>query len=185
MEIIGNMSDINKYLSETKQIIDKINQQDIYKMWETLHNLKGRLFIIGVGGSAANALHAVNDFRKMRGIEAYTPMDNIFEYSANINDFGYELSFKKSLITSKLNSNDCILVLSVGGGNEKTSYNIVRALEYARSINVKIIGIVSRDGGYTAKVTDVCIIIPIINENNITPHAEELQSIILHLLVTI
>lgn len=178
------LSYINNYLSETIKIIDIIDQQQIYKMWEILHNLKGRLFILGVGGSGANARHAANDFRKIMNIETYTPLDNVYELTARINDDGWHGSFREWLKVSKLNKDDIILVLSVGGGSESTSYNIVRALKYAESVGTKIMGIVSRDGGYTAKVADVCIIIPIVNESNITSHAEELQSIILHLLVS-
>jgi D-sedoheptulose 7-phosphate isomerase len=177
------MNYINKYLNETKEIIDKINQQDIYKMWKILHNLKGRLFILGVGGGAGNASHAVNDFRKIMGIDAYTPTDNVSEFSARINDDGVESSFIEYLKVSKLNHHDCILVFSVGGGNEKTSYNIVKALKYATTVDSLILGIVGKDGGYTPKVAHVCIIVPIINKNTITPHTEELQSIIWHLLV--
>ncbi len=179
------MEFINKYLNETKEIIDQINQQDIYKMWGILHNLKGRLFILGVGGSGANACHAASDFRKIMNIETYTPLDNVYELTARINDDGWHGSFREWLKVSKLNKNDIILVLSVGGGSEKTSYNIVRALQYAAELGTKIMGIVSCDGGYTIKVADICIIIPIVNKTNITPHAEELQSIILHLLVSI
>lgn len=181
MEIIGNY--INKYLEDTIKIINKIDRNKIFEILFILRNLKGRLFILGVGGGAGNASHAVNDFRKIMNIEAYTPMDNISEYSAYVNDCGHELSFKASLVTSKLNSNDIIMVFSVGGGNDKTSQNIVKALEYGKEVGCIIIGIVGKADGYTARVADVCLITPHINKNFITPHTEEIQSIVWHLLV--
>lgn len=174
---------INNYLNETIEIINKINRQDIYNVWKILHNLHGRLFILGIGGGAGNASHAVNDFRKIMDLEAYAPTDNIGEFSARINDDGWNSSFIEYLKVSRLNKNDCIMIFSVGGGSDKTSYNIVMALEYADYIGTKVVGIVGRDGGHTAKLSDACIIVPTVNQETITPHTEELQSIIWHLLV--
>lgn len=174
---------INKYLNETKEILNLIDKQSIYNIWQILHHLNGRLFILGIGGSAANASHAVNDFRKIMGIDAYAPTDNISEFSARINDDGWQTSFVEYLKVSNLSRNDCIMILSVSGGNEKKSKNIIKALEYADIIGTKVIGIVGGDGGYTAKLSDICIIVPTINEDMITSHTEELQSIIWHLIV--
>jgi D-sedoheptulose 7-phosphate isomerase len=146
----------------------------------------GRLFVLGVGGSAANASHAVNDFRKIAGIEAYAPTDNVSELTARTNDEGWATVFEKWLEVSRLNGRDGILVLSVGGGNleKQVSPNLVGALEYARSAGAKILGIVGRDGGFTAKVADVCVLIPVVNAAHITPHSEAFQAIIWHLLVS-
>ncbi len=177
------MNYIDEYLNETKEIIDKIDQNEIYNIHKILHNLHGRLFILGVGGGAGNASHAVNDFRKIMSIEAYTPTDNVSEFSARINDNGWNDSFIEYLKVSKLNSNDCVLVFSVGGGNNDTSANIMYALTYAHDVNATIIGIVGKDGGYTAKIADACVIIPIINKYTHTQHVENFQSIIWHLLV--
>lgn len=173
---------IEQYLNETIEIIKRLDQNKIFEIHQILKNLKGRLFILGNGGSGANASHAVNDFRKITKIEAYTPIDNVSELTAIINDMGWEYSFVSYLRESKLSFNDCILILSVGGGTEQTSYNITKAIDYAKEIGSTIIGIVGKDGGYTAKVADVYLIIPTINDKTITSHTEELQSIILHLL---
>ena len=143
----------------------------------------GRLFIIGVGGSAANASHAVNDFRKMCKIECYTPVDNVAELTAWTNDNGFDVIFANWLEGSRLNKNDAVMVLSVGGGSEKTSKNIVCALEYAKNIGSTVIGIVSRDGGATKKLADVAVLVPIVHDQRITAHAEEWQHVIWHLLV--
>ena len=174
---------INEYLQEIKQIVDLLDQAEIQKMLDILKNLKGRLFILGVGGSAANASHAVNDFRKVAGIEAYAPTDNVAELTARTNDDGWNKVFVDWLSVSKLDEHDCLLVLSVGGGNENVSVNLVEALNYAYEKNAKILGIVSRDGGHTKRVADVCVLIPIVNDKTITPHAESFQEIIWHYLV--
>lgn len=174
---------IDEYLNETIEILKQIDRNKIQQILDILKNLNGRLFILGVGGSAGNASHAVNDFRKIMGIEAYTPTDNVSELTAITNDDGWENTFQHWLLRSKLNKNDCILVFSVGGGTSKTSSNIVQALEYGKFVKCKIIGIVGRDGGFTHKVADVCLIIPTVNEKTITPHTEEFQSIIWHLIV--
>src|SRR3990167_11353323 len=163
------MEFIKQFLSETTQIIQQINLPEIEKTAELIAAIAkngGRMFILGVGGSAANASHAVNDFRKIVGIEAYAPTDNVSELTARINDEGWDHCFSRWLEGSHLNSKDAIFVFSVGGGNEEKaiSVNLVRALQYAKKQQAKILGVVSRDGGYTAKVADACVIIPIINE---------------------
>ncbi|MDP2972804.1 MAG: SIS domain-containing protein [Deltaproteobacteria bacterium] len=146
----------------------------------------GRLFFLGVGGGAANASHAVNDFRKICGMEAYTPTDNVSELTARTNDSGWESVFVDWLRGSKLNSRDAIFVLSVGGGNSEknVSVNLIRALDYAKGVGAKIFGIVGRDGGFTAKMADACVIIPTVNPETITPHTESFQSVLLHLIVS-
>jgi len=175
-----------QYLSETKQIADGVDQLEIIKAIEILSILKtegGRLFILGVGGSAANASHAVNDFRKIAGIETYAPTDNVSELTARTNDEGWDTIFVEWLKTSKVNNKDAILIFSVGGGSEHTSLNIKRAIDLAKERNAKIIGIVSRDGGYTKRNSDACVLIPVIAQDRITPHAEGWQGIIWHLIV--
>lgn len=151
-----------------------------------LRDRKGRLFVLGVGGSAANASHAVNDFRKLAGIEAYTPVDNVSELTARTNDEGWEIVFSAWLKTSRLRREDMILVLSVGGGSAEhnISPNIVEALVFAKEVGAQILGVVGRDGGYTATVADECIIVPTVNPDNVTPHTEAFQAVIWHLLVS-
>jgi D-sedoheptulose 7-phosphate isomerase len=151
-----------------------------------VRNEQGRLFVLGVGGSAANASHAVNDFRKITGIETYAPTDNVSELTARTNDEGWATVFESWLRVSRLQARDGILILSVGGGNleEQVSPNLVAALKYAKSVGSKIMGIVGRDGGYTAKVADACVIIPTVNPAHVTPHAEAFQAVIWHLLVS-
>ena len=146
----------------------------------------GRLFILGVGGGAGHASHAVNDFRKIADIEAYAPTDNVSELTARINDDGWETVFVNWLKGSRLTSNDMILVFSVGGGDlaRNVSPNLVRALEYAREIGALICGIVGRDGGYAAQVADVCVLIPVVNSETITPHTEAFQAVVWHLIVS-
>jgi D-sedoheptulose 7-phosphate isomerase len=171
---------------ETRQIADDVDQLEIVKAIEVLSTIRangGRLFILGVGGSAANASHAVNDFRKIAGIETYTPTDNVAELTARTNDEGWDTTFAEWLKTSKINSKDAIMIFSVGGGSEHTSLNIKRAIDLAKEHNAKIIGIVSRDGGYTKQNANACVLIPVIDQNRITPHAEGWQGIIWHLLV--
>ncbi len=178
-----------KHLNEAIKIIEKIDDLVIEKMVSiiaTTRDNNGRLFFLGVGGSAGNASHAVNDFRKIVGIESYTPTDNVSELTARTNDEGWDTIFSEWLKTSRLNRNDAIFILSVGGGNieKNISPNLVKALKLAKETGAKIIGIVGRDGGYTAKVADVVVIVPIINPENITPHSEAFQSVILHLIVS-
>ncbi|MFA4837327.1 MAG: SIS domain-containing protein [Dehalococcoidia bacterium] len=147
---------------------------------------KGRLFFLGVGGGAANASHAVNDFRKIAGIESYSPCDNVSELTARTNDDGWERVFVEWLKGSKLNKNDGVFVFSVGGGNaeKNISANLVRALEYAKTVGAKVLGIVGRDGGYTARVGDACVIVPTVNSATVTPHTEAFQGVIWHLIVS-
>jgi D-sedoheptulose 7-phosphate isomerase len=180
---------IERYFDDAISIINALDVNQIEKMIEIfkkIRDMQGRLFILGIGGGAGNAAHAVNDFRKICGIEAYSPTDNVSELTARINDDGWELFFLKWLETSHLNQKDGILVFSVGGGNlqKNISVNLIRGLEYAREKNVKIMGIVGRDGGFTAKVADACIIVPQVNNKTITPHTESIQCLIWHLLVS-
>jgi len=174
------------YLEETKTIAEKIDQNEIVKSIEILNSLKksnGRLFILGVGGSAANASHAVNDFRKLAGIETYAPTDNVSELTARTNDEGWNTTFSKWLETSKLNANDALLILSVGGGFETTSMNIKEAIDLAVLKDAKIVAIVSRNGGYAKQKANACVLIPVVANERITPHAEGWQGIIWHLIV--
>ena len=175
-----------QYLKETEQIIRLIDQKEIIKSIKLLSQLKengGRLFILGVGGSAANASHAVNDFRKIAGIETYTPTDNVAELTARTNDEGWNTTFSKWLETSKLKNSDALLIFSVGGGSINTSLNIKEAIDYAIEKKAKIVAIVSRDGGYAKQKADACVLIPVVSTNRITPHAEGWQGIIWHLIV--
>jgi D-sedoheptulose 7-phosphate isomerase len=174
------------YLQETREISDAISQHEIVKAIEILNSLKngnGRLFILGVGGSAANASHAVNDFRKLAGIETYAPTDNVSELTARTNDEGWNTTFSKWLETSKLNASDALLILSVGGGSETTSMNIKEAIDLAVSKSAKIVAIVSRDGGYARQKANACVLVPVVANERITPHAEGWQGIIWHLIV--
>ena len=180
---------IKSYLNEAKAIIDKIDQDSIHRVIEILNGVrdqKGRLFILGVGGGAGHASHAVNDFRKLAGIEAYTPVDNVAELTARVNDEGWDTVFAKWLLGSNLNSKDAILVFSVGGGHaeKNISMNIVEALKFAKGVGAKILGVVGRDGGYTAEVADACIIIPTVNPDTVTPHTEAFQAVVWHLIVS-
>ena len=183
------MNHSQQFLSEARQIIDQIDPDITERMVSLIdqaRQLHGRLFILGVGGSAANASHAVNDFRKIVGIEAYAPTDNVSELTARTNDEGWPSVFVEWLKVSRLQADDLILVLSVGGGSleKNVSPNLVTALQFALEIGTTIIGIVGRDGGYTAKVANACLIIPTINPDHITPHAEAFQAVVWHLLVS-
>lgn len=184
-----DMEFTKQFLMESKSILETIDISQIEKCIDLLSICRknsGRLFILGVGGSAANASHAVNDFRKIVGIEAYAPTDNVSELTARTNDEGWETVFSNWLKVSRLNLNDIVFVLSVGGGNieKNVSPNLVSALKYAKQVNSKIIGIVGRDGGYTRQVADACVLIPTPNPENVTPHAEAFQAVIWHLLVS-
>jgi len=183
------MDYINQYLAETKDIIDRIDAKSILKMIDLIVSIRerqGRLFFLGVGGSAGNATHAVNDFRKIAGIESYAPTDNVSELTARTNDDGWESVFLEWLKVSRLNYKDGIFIFSVGGGNleKNISPNLVRALEYGKKTGAKILGIVGRDGGYTAKVADACVIVPTVNGKSVTPHAEAFQGVVWHLIVS-
>jgi D-sedoheptulose 7-phosphate isomerase len=180
---------ISAFLDDAITIIKKLDRTKIRNMSQILQDIRkngGRLFILGVGGSAGHASHAVNDFRKIAGIESYAPTDNISELTARVNDDGWETVFVNWLKGSRLTVKDCIFVFSVGGGNaeKNVSVNLVNALKYAKEKGAKIIGVVGRDGGYTAKVADACIIIPTVNEKTITPHTESFQAVIWHLIVS-
>ena len=180
---------IRQYISELHQVIDRLNVDAIEYMVQLLTNLRengGRLFFLGVGGGAGNATHAVNDFRKICGIESYTPTDNISELSARINDDGWDSAFALWLKGSRLGKKDGIFVFSVGGGNSEKniSVNLVQALEYAKEVGSKIFGIVGRDGGFTAQVADACVIIPTVNPETVTPHTEAFQAVVWHLIVS-
>lgn len=183
------MSFTDIFIAEAIQILDELDKDAIEKMVDVLvqtREQRGRLFILGVGGSAANASHAVNDFRKIVKIETYTPTDNVSELTARTNDEGWASVFKGWLEGSYLNSKDAIMVFSVGGGNleKNISPNLVLALQFAKEVGSKIVGVVGRDGGYTAQVADVCVIIPTVQSDHITPHTEAFQSVVHHLLVT-
>ncbi|MEP7145750.1 MAG: SIS domain-containing protein [bacterium] len=180
---------VDSYLDEVTEIVKKIDRSQIEKMVHNISSVKkngGRIFMLGVGGSAGNASHAVNDFRKIAGIECYSPTDNVSELTARVNDDGWDTSFVNWLQGSRLNSKDCIFIFSVGGGNveKNISVNIVNALKYGKEKGSIIIGIVGKDGGHTAKLADACVIIPTVNNETITPHAESFQAIVWHLLVT-
>ncbi len=183
------MKYIEQYFKEAKAILDNIDVEQIQIMVDLLINLKesnGRLFILGVGGGAGHASHAVNDFRKICGIEAYAPTDNVSELTARINDDGWETAYVNWLKISNLSSKDIILVFSVGGGNleKQISVNIVNSLQFAKEVGAKICGVVGRDGGYTARIADTCVVIPTVNSETITPHTEGFQAVVWHLLVS-
>jgi D-sedoheptulose 7-phosphate isomerase len=185
----ATMSHATQYLAEAKQVIDALDVGAIEQMaslLETTREQGGRLFVLGVGGSAANASHAVNDFRKIAGIEAYAPTDNVSELTARTNDEGWPTIFVEWLRISRLKPHDILLVLSVGGGNleKNVSPNLVMALQYAQEIGTPVIGIVGKDGGYTAKVAAACVIVPTVNPDHVTPHSEAFQAVVWHLLVS-
>ena len=183
------MSFSQQHLDELILITKKIDSVIIDLMVDLLADLrdrKGRLFILGVGGSAANASHAVNDFRKLVGIEAYSPADNVAELTARTNDEGWNTVFSEWLKVSDINSEDCLFILSVGGGSKELniSVNLIEAIDLAKKVDANVIGIVGKDGGYTAKNSDLCIVIPTVNSDMITPHTESFHAIIWHLLVS-
>ena len=178
-----------KYVNELADIVkDTLHHKlnilvDMANKIQEVKKNNGRLFFLGVGGSAANASHAVNDFRKIGGIESYAITDNVAELTARVNDEGWDTSFSEWLKISNLNDTDAIVIFSVGGGSENTSQNIVKAIDLAKERNSTVLSIVSRDGGYSKQHSDVCYLIPIVNESRITPHAEEFQGVVWHLLV--
>ena len=183
------MSHAAQFLGEARRVIDGLDVEAIERMAMHLEQVRGRggrLFILGVGGSAANASHAVNDFRKIAGIEAYAPTDNVSELTARTNDEGWSTIFVEWLKVSRMKAEDLILVLSVGGGSleKNVSPNLVTALQYAREVGTPVIGIVGKDGGYTAKVAAACAIVPTVNPDHITPHSEAFQAVVWHLLVS-
>jgi D-sedoheptulose 7-phosphate isomerase len=183
------MSFTKQFLAEATTILQQLDVAAIDAVVSILASTRengGRLFILGVGGSAANASHAVNDFRKIAGIETYAPTDNVSELTARTNDEGWDTVFSEWLKVSRLNSKDSILVFSVGGGNleRNVSPNLVKAVQYAKEQGARVTGIVGRDGGYTAKVADACVVIPTVNPENTTPHAEAFQAVVWHLFVS-
>ena len=183
------MTFTEQFLEEASQILRQIDVRAVERMAETLAGCRsrgGRLFILGVGGSAANASHAVNDFRKICGFEAYAPTDNVSELTARTNDEGWAGVFDSWLRVSHLREKDALLILSVGGGNleNNVSPNLVAAIRFAKSTGAKVTGIVGRDGGYTAQEADACVIVPTVNPKHVTPHSEAFQAVIWHLLVT-
>tara|TARA_B100000886_G_scaffold333536_1_gene287721 strand:+ start:259 stop:843 length:585 start_codon:yes stop_codon:yes gene_type:complete len=183
------MSYTDDYLHQVVRVVEGIDRQAIdalVDLFVCVRQAGGRLFILGVGGSAGNAGHAVNDFRKLAGIESYAPTDNISELTARINDDGWETSFARWLEGSRLQSKDLVFVFSVGGGHREmnVSVNLVKALEYAQSVGSHIGGIVGRDGGFTAEVAHACVVVPTVSEHTVTPLAESFQAVIWHLLVS-
>ena len=183
------MDFIKTYLAEAIQTIDQLDLNAIEQMVgiiEEARDKNGRIFFLGVGGGAANASHAVNDFRKIVGIEAYAPTDNVAELTARTNDDGWESVFVEWLRNSRLRNEDVVFVFSVGGGNlkENISPNLVSALQYAKEVGAKVCGVVGRDGGHTAQVADACVVIPPVNPIHVTPHTEAFQGVIGHLLVS-
>jgi D-sedoheptulose 7-phosphate isomerase len=183
------MSYARQHLQEAARIIERLEPDAIERMVDALASVRsrgGRLFFLGVGGSAGNCSHAVNDFRKLAGFEAYAPTDNVSELTARTNDEGWDTVFASWLAGSRLRREDGVFVLSVGGGSleRNISANLVRALEYATTVGATIVGIVGRDGGHTARVADACVVIPTVNPDTITPHSEAFQAVIWHLLVS-
>jgi D-sedoheptulose 7-phosphate isomerase len=183
------MSYARQHLDESKRVIDGLDADAIERVADILHATRargGRLFFLGVGGSAANCSHAVNDFRKIAGFEAYAPTDNVSELTARTNDEGWATVFVEWLRTSRLKQADTLFVFSVGGGNveKNISPNLVYALKLAKEVGASIVGVVGRDGGYTKQVADACVLIPTVNDSNITPHSEAFQAVVWHLLVS-
>jgi D-sedoheptulose 7-phosphate isomerase len=183
------MTFTSTYLAEAAQILARLDPVAIEQMAALLVEVRargGRLFFLGVGGSAANASHAVNDFRKIAGFEAYAPTDNVAELTARVNDESWETVFVNWLKGSRLQARDLVFVLSVGGGDleRNISPNLVRALEYAKKVGAAVCGVVGRNGGYTARVADACVIVPTVNPESVTPHAEAFQAVVWHLLVS-
>ena len=180
---------VDLYMREVIKITKEIDKTQIDKMIEVLSSVsenRGRIFFIGVGGGAGNATHAVNDFRKIANIESYSPTDNVSELTARINDDGWESSYTKWLQVSNLNENDVLFIFSVGGGNieKNISANIVESIKLAQKKEARVIGVVGRDGGFTAEIADACVIIPTVNPETVTPHTEAFQAVIWHLIVS-
>jgi D-sedoheptulose 7-phosphate isomerase len=183
------MTFAQQYLRESASIVERLDAAAIERVVDVLEQVRsrgGRLFFLGVGGSAANCSHAVNDFRKLAGFEAYAPTDNVSELTARTNDDGWDTVFAAWLIQSRLRREDGVVVFSVGGGSleKNVSANLVRALQHAKSIGAAIVGVVGRDGGYTAHVADACVIVPTVNAEMVTPHTEAFQAVVWHLLVS-
>jgi D-sedoheptulose 7-phosphate isomerase len=180
---------VTRYLDQVSQVAARLDRGAISRLVDLLADVRqsgGRLFILGVGGSAGNASHAVNDFRKIVGLEAYAPTDNVSELTARINDEGWDTAYANWLKGSRLIARDCLLVFSVGGGDAErnVSVNLVRAIEHAKAVGARVGGIVGRDGGFTAKMADACVIVPTVDPATVTPHSEAFQAVIWHLLVS-
>lgn len=178
-----------QYLQEASEIIDRLDHDAIERMAALLRAVRdrgGRLFIVGVGGGAGHASHAVNDFRKIAGIEAYSPSDNVSELTARTNDEGWDTTYAAWLKVSRLTERDALFIFSVGGGDleRNISANLVRAVQLAKDVGATVLGVVGRDGGYTAKVADACVVVPTVNPGAVTPHTEAFQAVIWHLLVS-
>ena len=183
------MDFVTRYLDQVGQVAARLDRGAISRLVDLLADVRqsgGRLFILGVGGSAGNASHAVNDFRKLVGLEAYAPTDNVSELTARINDEGWDTAYANWLRGSHLVARDGVLVFSVGGGDAErnVSVNLVRAIEYAKAVGARVGGIVGRDGGFTAKMADACVIVPTVDPETVTPHSEAFQAVIWHLLVS-
>ena len=183
------MSFVEEYLREAVRVLEELRAGDVERLAELLAGLRrrgGRLFVLGSGGGAGHASHAVCDFRKLAAIEAYAPTDNVSELTARINDEGWETSYRDWLRVSRLCPTDMLLVFSVGGGDleRNISANLARAVEYGRQIGCSIGAVLGRDGGYTARVADACVIVPTVNDAHVTPHTEAFQAVIWHLLVS-
>lgn len=188
-ERMDAMSYVNEYIEEAIAIVKRVDQAAIERTVDLLVELRqrgGRLFVLGVGGGAGHASHAVCDFRKIAQIEAYTPSDNASELTARVNDEGWDTCYANWLRGSRLNEKDMIFVISVGGGDAKknVSANLVRALDHAREVRATICGVVGRNGGYTAQVANACVLVPVVNSSTVTPHTESFQAMIWHLLVS-
>jgi D-sedoheptulose 7-phosphate isomerase len=188
-ELADGVTFIREYLTETRKIAESLDVAQIERAVAILADTRqrgGRLFILGVGGSAANASHAVNDFRKIANMEAYAPTDNVSELTARTNDEGWATVFEAWLAGSRLRAEDAVLVFSVGGGDleKNVSPNLVKALEYARQVGASIVGIVGRNGGFTARVADACVLIPTVNARHVTAHTEAFQATVWHLMVS-
>lgn len=180
---------IDSYLKEVQEIAGKLDRNEISRaieIFKDVRDKKGRLFILGVGGGAGHASHAVNDFRKLTNIETYTPVDNVSELTARTNDDGFHTIFSNWLLGSNLRAEDALLIFSVGGGNEEKniSMNLVEAMKLAKSVGAKIVGVVGRDGGHTKKVADACILIPVMSPDSVTPHTEAFQAVVWHIIVS-
>jgi D-sedoheptulose 7-phosphate isomerase len=183
------MQYIKQYLSESEEVLGRIDPCSIERTLDLLLRVRqsgGRVFFLGAGGGAGNAAHAVNDFRKIAGIEAYAPTDNVSELTARVNDDGWESAYTEWLRVSRLGSRDLVFILSVGGGDseQNISPNLVHALRYAKEVGAAVAGIVGRDGGYTARVADACILVPVVNPSTVTAHTESFQVLVAHLLVS-
>jgi D-sedoheptulose 7-phosphate isomerase len=183
------MDFVTRYLGEVVRVAERIDREAVTRLVDLLAAVRergGRLFVLGVGGSAANASHAVNDFRKLAGLEAYAPTDNVAELTARINDDGWESAFARWLAGSRLCERDCVLVFSVGGGDagRNVSVNLVRAIEYAKSVRASVAGIVGRTGGVAARMADACVVVPTVSPDTVTPHTEAFQAVLWHLLVS-